>query len=195
MTMSFTLKKMTKTMYIHSYMSYILSENITWCDGGHISGVIVHRQGTLFITKIFCHYCPGWKNIEIEAMQCIKGKKMEKRCMELVSFKNETLSNKHTGKRGFRDTEQVLKDHRLGCLNVCGCNNLDKREWIERLMNKNVELGGGVWGCEFKNCVGESEDRWVEQAVNICSGDVKTEFWESLTDCIEEFGEDEDLPS
>ena len=27
---------------------------------------------------------------------------------------------------------------------------------------KDVELGDGVWGCKFKNCMDENEDRWVK---------------------------------
>ena len=51
-------------------------------------------------------------------------------------FKNKTLTKTHTSKGGSRGAEQALKGLRLGCLNVRGCNNLDKRERIERLMDE-----------------------------------------------------------
>ena len=51
-------------------------------------------------------------------------------------FKNKTLTKKHTSKGGSRCAKQALKGLRLGSLNVRGCNNLDKRERIERLMDE-----------------------------------------------------------
>ena len=51
-------------------------------------------------------------------------------------FKNKTLTKKHTSKGSSRSAEQALKGLRLGCLNVRGCNNLDKRERIERLLDE-----------------------------------------------------------
>ena len=53
------------------------------------------------------------------------------------SFKNKTFTKKHTSiYGGSRGAEKTLKGFRLGCLNVRGRNNLDKRKKIESLMDE-----------------------------------------------------------
>ena len=69
----------------------------------------------------------------IVAMECVNGDKNDKGCVGLVLHRLIKIeqNKKHTSREGSRGAEQALKD--LSSVNVCECNNLNKRE---RFMDK-----------------------------------------------------------